>query len=104
VLALKGRFEARGLRVMSAHEVDEDEVAAERPVVEKAAEEEKMTYPCLLDAGGKWQKSAGIEGLPSFLVVNRDGKIVHKFKGKLTEGSDEFNKLAGAIEQAIGKT
>jgi hypothetical protein len=104
VLALKGRFEARGLRVMSVHEVDEDEVATEKPIVAKAAEEEKMTYSCLLDAGGKWQKSAGVEGLPSFLVVNRDGKTIYKYKGKLTEGSDDYSKLSAAIEQALGKT
>lgn len=104
MLAVKGRFEARGLRVMSVHEVDEDELAAEKPEVTKAAEEEKMTYPCYLDAEGKWQKSAGVEGLPSFLVVSREGKVVHKFKGKLTEGSEAYNQLVSAIEGALGKS
>ncbi len=102
MLALKGRFEARGLRVMSVHEVDESELAAEKPEVAKAVEHEKMTYPCLLDAGGKWQKSAGIDGIPSFLVVNRDGKIIHKFKGKLTEDSDDYKQLASAVDGALG--
>jgi hypothetical protein len=101
VLALKGRFEARGLRVMSVHEVDGDDLATEKPEVAKATEHEKMTYPCLLDTDAKWQKSAGIEGIPSFLVVNREGKITHKFKGKLTEGSDDYKKLEGAIDGAL---
>jgi hypothetical protein len=101
VLALKGRFEARGLRVMSVHEVDEDDLAEEKPEVAKAVEHEKMTYPCLLDTDAKWQKAAGVEGLPSFLVVNREGKTIHKLKGKLTEGSDEYKKIEGAIERAL---
>lgn len=101
MLALKGRFEARGLRVMSVHEVDGAELATEKPEVAKAVEHEKMTYPCLLDADAAWQKSAGIDGIPSFLVVNREGKIIHKFKGKLTEGSDDYKKLESALEGAL---
>jgi len=89
---------------MSVHGVDEGELAAEKPEVAKAVEHEKMTYPCLLDQGSQWQTSAGIDGIPSFVVVNREGKIVHKFKGKLTEGSDDYKKLESAIEGALGKT
>jgi hypothetical protein len=101
VLALKGRYEARGLRVVSVTRVDADELASEKPLVQKAAEEEKMTYPCYMDAEAAWQEGAGIEGIPSFLVVSREGKIMHKFKGKLTEGSEPFDQLAGAIDGAL---
>jgi hypothetical protein len=101
VLALKGRYEARGLRVVSVTEVGKEEMAAEKPLVQKAVEEEKMTYPCYMDADGAWKKGAGIDGIPSFLVVSRDGKIVHKFKGKLTEGSEPYQAVVGAIDGAL---
>jgi hypothetical protein len=101
VLALKGRYEARGLRVVSVTEVEKDEMAAEKPLVQKVIEEEKMTYPCYMDAGGAWASGAGIEGIPTFLVVNREGKSVHKFKGKLTEGSESYQAIASAIDGAV---
>ena len=101
MLALKGRYEVRGLRVVSVAEVDADDMAEEKPLFQHAAEEEKMTYPCYLDTNGAWQKGAGIEGIPTFLVVGRDGKMMHKFKGKLTEGSEPYQELVGAIDRAI---
>ncbi|MCC6554552.1 MAG: TlpA family protein disulfide reductase [Polyangiaceae bacterium] len=101
MLALKGRFEARGLRVVSVTEVDKDDMAEEKPLVQKAAEEEKMTYPCYLDEDGAWQKGAGIDGIPTFLVVSRDGKIVHRVRGKLEEGSGPYQAMAGAVDAAL---
>jgi hypothetical protein len=101
VLALKGRYEARGLRVVSVTDVDADEMASEKPLIQKAAEEEKMTYPCYVDVGAAWQKSVGIEGVPSFLVVGADGKIIHKMKGKLTEDSEHYQKIVSAIDGAL---
>lgn len=76
-------------------------MATEKPLVQKAIQEEKMTYPCYLDPGAAWQKGAGVTDIPTFMVVNRDGKIVHKVQGKLTEGSEGYQKITKAIDSAL---
>ena len=101
---MKGRYEARGLRVVSVSEYDVDEAESERTLTQKAAEEEKMTYPCFLDAERIWQKSAGIEGIPTFLIVDRSGKIRFQHKGKLLQDSDAYTKIASVIDTAIAES
>jgi hypothetical protein len=58
---------------MAVTEVDPDDLADDRATAESVAKEHHIDQPCLLDKDGTWMKSAGIEGLPSFLVIGRDG-------------------------------
>lgn len=102
MLTLKGRLEARGLRVVGVSRAEADDVPGERAEVEKAAAEEKMTYPTVLDVGGAWQRAAGVKGVPEFLVVGRDGRVALHHRGKLVEGSDAYAKVASALEAALG--
>ena len=99
VLALAGRYGARGLRVVSVTKHGEDD--AERADVVSAAKEEKMTYPCFLDVGGGWSDQAGTGHVPAFLILDRHGKLVYRHGGKLVEGSAEFEAVVHAIDQAL---
>ena len=76
VLALHGRFQARGLRVSGITEFDPTDADSERKSVIDAAAEEKMDYPTFLDDNGVWSKKHGVADLPAFLVLGHDGKIV----------------------------
>lgn len=101
VLVLARRFEARGLRVIG---VTESALSGEeRDSVLGAIRAEKMTYPTLLDPDSAWWNGAELGVAPTFLVVSKDGRVVHRVSGKLTEGSDAFAKLAAAIDEALGK-
>jgi hypothetical protein len=103
VLTLKGRYEARGLRVVSVTGVDDDADAAEAKLVGDTAREEKMTYPCFLDVGSSWQRAAGSGGaIPTFFVVGRDGRIVRMQTGRLVDGGPAFAMLEAAIKKALG--
>lgn len=101
VLVLARRFEARGLRVIGVTESALQ--GEERDGVLQAIREEQMTFPTLLDPASAWSKAAGVDVNPAFLVVARDGRIVHRVDGKLVEASEAFSKLAAAIDQALGK-
>jgi len=102
VLALKGRLGARGLRVVSVSNYDPDEGEEDKKLIANTAQEEKMTYPCFLDADGAWQKSVGTKGdIPYFLLVDKEGHVVFRHSGKLTIGSSEDKELGAAIEQAL---
>jgi hypothetical protein len=99
VLALAGRYGARGLRVVSVTKHGEDD--AERAEVASVAKDEKMTYPCFLDVGGGWSEQAGTGHIPAFLVVDRKGRLVYRHGGKLVQGTADFEALVKAIDQAL---
>jgi hypothetical protein len=99
---LDAKLKARGLRVIAVTEVDPEDMAEDREHAASVAKDEHITYPCLLDKQGAWMRSAGIEGVPTFLVIDREGKLVYKYKGRVTPGSDAFQQLAAAVEKALG--
>jgi AhpC/TSA family len=101
VLALHGRFQARGLRVSGVSEFDPTDAENERKSVAEAAREEKMDYPTFLDANNTWSKKNGVAEIPAFLVLNRDGKVVFRHRGKLTADTPAFAEMTKAIETAL---
>lgn len=101
VLALHGRFGARGLRVIGVSSFDPDDAVAERKAAEDAAREEKMDYPTYLDTRGEWSKTAGVVDIPAFLVLGPDGRVLHRRRGKLTLDSEAFTEMERAIERAL---
>ena len=102
VLSLAQRFGARGLRVIGVTKDGEDQ--EERKGVLDAVQEEKMTYPTLLDPSGVWWSAADLGMAPTFLVVGKDGRLAYRYTGKLVEGTESYTALTAAIEQALGKS
>jgi hypothetical protein len=101
VLALHGRFQARGLRVSGVSEFDSADAESERKSVADAAREEKMDYPTFLDDANVWSKKHGVAEIPAFLVLGRDGKVVYRHRGKLVVDSPAYLDMAKAIETAL---
>ncbi len=102
MLTLKGRNEARGLRVVSVATLNGDDPEEAKGIAE-AAREEHMAYPCFLDRGSAWQQKAGTEGaVPYFMVIDREGRLAFKHHGKVVEGSPAFEELDHAIARALG--
>jgi thiol-disulfide isomerase/thioredoxin len=100
VLALKSRYGARGLRVVSVTAFDD--APGEREIVAASAREAHMTYPCFLDKGSVWQHAVGTSGMiPMFLIVDRNGRLAFSGKGLLLQGTPAFDSLAAAIERAL---
>lgn len=101
VLALKARYEPRGLRVVSVSNFEGDSPNEAKEIAD-AAREEHMSYPCYLDKGAAWQKKVGTTGeIPYFFVVGRDGRLAFKHLGRLGEGAPETAEVSSAIERAL---
>jgi len=66
---LSQRFKDQGLIVLA---LSDEDVAKVKPFVEAR----NLTYPVLLDAGGKVAKEYDVEGIPKTFVYDRDGKLV----------------------------
>ena len=102
MLSLAQRFGARGLRVVGVTQSGENE--GERHSVLDAIADEKMTFPTLLDPSGAWWNAAEVGVAPTFLVVGKDGRVVHRHSGKLSEGTEGFTAVAAAIEKALSES
>jgi thiol-disulfide isomerase/thioredoxin len=100
ILALQGRYGARGLRIISVAAFDD--APGDRQILVDLAREERMTYPCFLDLGSVWQHAAGTSGvIPMVLVADRKGLLASQEKGLLLQGTPVFDRLAAAIERAL---
>lgn len=99
MLGLEQRFSARGLRVVSVTRTGEDD--EERKSVADAAKELHMEYPCFIDPNEEWTAKAGIKGIPLFLVIGKNGKLVYRHAGKLEQGTAQFDAMAAAVERAV---
>jgi peroxiredoxin len=87
--ALYQRFAARGLVVLAIS----DEDAA---TVQKFLDQQKFTYPILLDPGRKVNALFGVEGIPKSFLYGRDGKLAAEAIDRRTEGQFlAMFKLAG---------
>jgi peroxiredoxin len=71
------RYKSQGLEIVGIS------MDAELPAIKAFAAEYKMTYPILVGAGADGVTRAwGVEGLPTTLVITRDGKICQRFSGQ----------------------
>jgi hypothetical protein len=91
------RNAARGLRAVGITGHGSD--AEEKAQVVKAATDHGVTWPTLLDVSGAWQKAAGIHLEPTFLLLDRTGKVAYRHSGKLTTDSDAFAKMSAIVEK-----
>lgn len=99
---LDAKLKARGLRVMAVTEIDPDDFDEEKQAVVAVVQEHRLDYPTLLDANSAWMKAAGIETVPTFVVIGRDGHLAYRYRGPVRPGSDAYRELAAALERALG--
>ena len=66
---LSERFKDQGLVVLA---LSDEDVTKVKPFVEQR----NLTYPVLLDAGGRVAKEYDVEGIPKTFVYDREGKLV----------------------------
>jgi len=53
----------------------------ERAAAEKAAKEDKLTFPVLMDASGTTAKAYHVDAIPTLLVIDEQGKVTQGFTG-----------------------
>ena len=92
--AIHDRYAPRGFEVVG---VSVDETGADG--VRQFVEEQKMTYPVVLDEKGTLADMLQTSVLPTTILLDRDGKIVWKKLGAIMP---EDKELEAAIETALG--
>jgi peroxiredoxin len=63
------RFAAQGLVILG---ISDEEAGKVKPFIEQ----QKITYPSLLDPGRKVNEQFQIDGIPKTFIYDREGKIV----------------------------
>jgi cytochrome c biogenesis protein CcmG, thiol:disulfide interchange protein DsbE len=61
------------------------------------AKKANLTYTILLDPSGSTAKSFGIKGVPSLVVVNKDGTIAKMFRGMNKQTESEIVGLLKSL-------
>ena len=56
-----------------------------------------MTAPSFIDASGAWCKSAGVLLEPTFLLLDRSGRLAYRSTGKLTVDDEAFTQMSSLI-------
>ncbi len=56
----------------------------ERSAAEKAAKEDKLPFPVLLDLSGNTAKAYHVDAIPTLLVIDEQGKVVQGYTGLQT--------------------
>lgn len=84
--ALYQRFRKQGLVILA---ISDEEDAKVRPFIA----ERKISYPVLLDPGGKVNKAFAVDGIPKSLVYDREGNLVAQSIDMRTRG--QFLEMLG---------
>lgn len=94
--AIHDRYKDKGFEVLG---ISLDETGAD--VVKPFVEEQKMTYPVLLDPKGELADMLETSVLPTTILVDRTGKITWKKLGAVMPNDPEIEV---AIKSALGLT
>ena len=73
--------------------VDENDAAK----LSQFAKDKKFSYPVAVDAEGDAKWKYGVRGLPTFILVDANGKIARKFVGPQKWESDELQKILASV-------
>ena len=71
--------------------------ANDKATAEKVAKDHGMTAPSFLDASGAWCKSAGVMLEPTFLLLDKEGKLAYRHNGKLAIDDDAFKEMSALV-------
>lgn len=90
---LHQNYQAKGLVVLGIS--DED-----RATVEPFIKENKITFPILMDSGGKVSQMYKVTAIPRVILIDKEGKVVKDITGYQKENE---KILREAIEKLIGE-
>ncbi len=101
MLGLAARYGTRGLRVVSVTFLLDPDDAEERTAINDAIHEEHMTYPCFLDVRSAWSRLTQLNVRPSFMVLDRNGRVAYRATAVLEPGGPDVQRLDAAVAQAL---
>ncbi len=79
---LARRHRDKGLTVVGVNVSDDDPAQAAR-----YASQKKLSYPMVVDEAGVVQREYGVNKLPGLVIIDKEGRIVHRTSGFVDEAS-----------------
>lgn len=101
VHALADAYRDRGLRVFTVTEVDASDREAERAFAQEVASKHGIHYATLLDDDARWMRGAGIDSTPTFLVIDREGRVVLSHRGEMLKHSGAYRTVSSVIDESL---
>ena len=105
LIGLHERFAGKGLAIIGVHVDKQDTLvttdkflAAIAPAVRNALKGKSLPFPNALVAGkdDRISKLYGVDLYPTTILIDRDGKVVRKFKANdLKAATEEIERLLG---------
>jgi hypothetical protein len=74
---------------------------SELDAVRRVVRDERMPYPCYLDRGSQWARTADLHARPAFLLIGRDGRVAYYHRGPLTADTPAHVRFVAAVERAL---
>lgn len=88
-------YKDQGLQLVTVS-IDQD-----RKALDAFLEKEQITYPVIAMAAGPLQAVVPdlyeVQGIPAYFLIDREGKVVKKWAGSLTEGRVEIEKALAPV-------
>jgi len=83
LIEMQTEFGGRGLEIVGMS-LDQGGSAIVAPFMQQAG----INYPIVIDKGGKWTNLfGGVEGIPTFFLIDRDGRIAGRVTGAVPKES-----------------
>ena len=95
--ALGERNATRGLRVVGITAHGDGEGG--KDAVESVARDHGMTAPSFLDAAGAWSDAAGVRLDPTFLLLDRNGRVAYRYAGKLVADGEAVARMTELLDK-----
>jgi peroxiredoxin len=74
-------FKNKGVQVLAVN------VSESHYAVQDFIDRHQLTFPVVIDKGGEVQAAYGIDPLPITFLIDKNGRVIDKFTGSLTEAN-----------------
>jgi thiol-disulfide isomerase/thioredoxin len=95
VHALESAHEAHGLRVIGVTRFGKNDFERER--ISSVAKKHDFHAPTFLDFERSWTEAGNMAMNPTFVLLDKEGRVAFRSVGQLTEGDDDFAAMSKLI-------
>lgn len=95
--ALESTHEARGLRVIGVTRFGKNDFERER--ISSVAKKHGMHSPSFLDFEKTWTDASNIAMNPTFVLLDKEGRVAFRSVGQLAEGDADYSAMSKLIAE-----
>ena len=100
--SVEDRFGPEGLTVIGVHSPEFDREREREAVVEKVREFD-LPHPVMIDNDFSYWKALGNRFWPTYYLLDKQGRIRHRFIGETHQGDRQAREIEQAIERLLAE-